>query len=230
VYLKAHDPGAYVVTMGGRRYPVRGGLFQVPSDIDPLLAETFERVEEVPAWVAAELSSLGNWPEDMAASESTAEPWNFTVPSNLVVSGNFTVSNTIIDPAVVAPEDNLDDLSDEELVEKVLELVPDVDPGSVAAAVAGDRAAVLADVRERLAGQADDDTDDDEGGGTNGGEELTLADRIDAVTTHAEANELGKELGLEFEEKKPGIAAKQEALREAAAEQAEKGQSAADAA
>lgn len=50
--------------------------------------------------------------------------------------------------------------------------------------------------------------------------ELTLADRIDAVDSHAAANELGVELGLTFEEKKPGLDAKKAALLEAAAAQA----------
>lgn len=46
---------------------------------------------------------------------------------------------------------------------------------------------------------------------------VTLAERIDAVTSHAQANELGKELGLAFEDKKPPVAAKKQALRDAAA-------------
>lgn len=45
----------------------------------------------------------------------------------------------------------------------------------------------------------------------------TLAERIDAVSSHAEANELATELGVEgFQEKKPGVEAKKQALHDAA--------------
>lgn len=47
--------------------------------------------------------------------------------------------------------------------------------------------------------------------------EPTLAERIEAVTSHADANSLGAELGLTFEEKKPKVDEKKDALREAAA-------------
>lgn len=47
--------------------------------------------------------------------------------------------------------------------------------------------------------------------------EPTLVERIDAVTNHAEANQLATELGVEgFQEKKPGVEAKKQALHEAA--------------
>lgn len=47
---------------------------------------------------------------------------------------------------------------------------------------------------------------------------LTLAERIEAVAGHAQANALAAELGVEgFKEKTPNVAAKQQALRDAAA-------------
>jgi hypothetical protein len=48
--------------------------------------------------------------------------------------------------------------------------------------------------------------------------ELTLQDAIDAITSHAEANDVAKLLGVEgFEEKKPNLDAKREALKAAVA-------------
>lgn len=52
--------------------------------------------------------------------------------------------------------------------------------------------------------------------------ELTLAERIRAVSSHAEANELAAELGVDgFEEKKPALDAKREQLMDAAVKAAE---------
>lgn len=54
-----------------------------------------------------------------------------------------------------------------------------------------------------------------------GAEPQTLAERIDAVATHAEANELAAELAVEgFEDKKPPLDEKRAALRAKASEQA----------
>lgn len=50
-------------------------------------------------------------------------------------------------------------------------------------------------------------------------EPLTLAERIDAVSNHAEANALAEELNVEgFEAKKPPLDAKRAALHDAAAD------------
>jgi hypothetical protein len=203
MFLKSSDPTGYVVTMGGRRYPVRGGVFLVADDLDPLLTETHERAEFVPGEVASELSLTGSWPAD--AAEEIAPP---------AVEAMSAERRFVEEPYREPSADGLDEISDEELAAKVLELNPDVNPGSITAAIADDRARVVEDVRASLAEQ-------------DAGEEVpaggpTLEERINAVTSHAEANALGLELGLEFEAKKPGVAAKQEALREAAAEVAEK--------
>lgn len=59
--------------------------------------------------------------------------------------------------------------------------------------------------------------------------EKTLAERIDAVASHAEANELAVELGVEgFEEKKPALADKRAALQAAATAKAEANTAAAE--
>jgi len=47
--------------------------------------------------------------------------------------------------------------------------------------------------------------------------EPSLGARIDAVSSHAEANELGAELGLAFDAKKPALDEKKAAMHEAAA-------------
>src|SRR5581483_357193 len=61
--------------------------------------------------------------------------------------------------------------------------------------------------------ETDEDDDDDEQ------EEPTLADLIEAVASHDDANALAEKLGVEgFKEKKPGVEAKKAALREKAAE------------
>ena len=196
MFLKASDPGAYALVMGGRRYPVRGGVFLVSADTDPLLVETFQRVDEVPDMVAAELSELGNWPVELDGDHDLTPP-----PAAEAVK-----------PVVAA--DDLDEISDEQLLERVMGAYPMADPAALAAAIARDRPIVVEDLRNRIAqaaGNQEDTDDDEEETGT------TLEQRIDQVKTHADANALAAELGLSFEEKKPGVEAKKTALREAAA-------------
>jgi hypothetical protein len=50
-----------------------------------------------------------------------------------------------------------------------------------------------------------------------GDEPKTLIEQIDAVSSHAQANDLATELGLSFDDKKPPLAEKKAALHEAAA-------------
>lgn len=66
-----------------------------------------------------------------------------------------------------------------------------------------------------------DEEEPEPGTGEEPDAEPTLEERIDAVTTHVDANEIGTELGLAFEEKTPNIDAKKEALHEAAKAAAE---------
>jgi len=82
--------------------------------------------------------------------------------------------------------------------------------------------AVGAFTTEDLQGGVDPDADED-GPETEPetDEALTLDQRIDTLNTHYEANEIGTELGLTFEEKKPNLEAKKQALREAAAPEAD---------
>jgi len=73
---------------------------------------------------------------------------------------------------------------------------------------------------EDLQGDVDPDADED-GPETETDEALTLDQRIDTLNTHVQENEIGTELGLTFEEKKPNLEAKKQALREAAAPEAD---------
>jgi hypothetical protein len=60
MFLKSPDPTAHAVTMGGRVYPVRDGVFLVGDDLAPELTSTFEPAESVREGLAQELVDLGS--------------------------------------------------------------------------------------------------------------------------------------------------------------------------
>ena len=71
MYLKSPDPTAHAVIGGGRLYPVREGIFQVPDDA----AEQFpgyERATEIPSGVAEQLRELGSHEHIVEEPEAAA--------------------------------------------------------------------------------------------------------------------------------------------------------------
>jgi len=60
MFLKSPDPTAYAVTMGGRVYPVRDGVFLVDREVAPELTASFEPADNVREDLAQELVELGS--------------------------------------------------------------------------------------------------------------------------------------------------------------------------